>query len=95
MAGGGREEDVELKLRSTELTWHVVGSEVVVLDLEGSVYLKLNGSGRVLWQLLADAASPERLVDALVEEYGIEQDLAEADVRAFVDELRRRGLLAA
>lgn len=86
---------MELQLRPTALTWHVVGSDVVVLDLEGSVYLKLNGSGRVLWQLLAQAASPDVLAAALVNEYGVDLDLAVADVREFVDELRRRGLLAA
>ena len=34
-----------MQLRQAELTWHVAGDDVVVLDLEGSVYLKLNGSG--------------------------------------------------
>ena len=37
-----------MKLRQTDLTWHVAGDDVVVLDLDGSVYLKVNGSGRLL-----------------------------------------------
>lgn len=86
---------MDLQLRPTSLTWHVVGTDVVVLDLEGSVYLKLNGSGRVLWELLADAATCETLVSALVDAYGIDEVTAEADVREFVAELRRRNLLAA
>lgn len=86
---------MELQLRPTALTWHVVGSDVVVLDLEGSVYLKLNGSGRVLWERLAETASTEALVEALVDQYGIDDELAAADVHEFVGELRRRGLLAA
>ena len=40
---------VMMQLRQAELTWQVIGDEVVILDLEGSVYLKLNGTGRVLW----------------------------------------------
>ena len=39
-----------MQLRQAGLTWHVAGDDVVVLDLEGSVYLKLNGSGRILWE---------------------------------------------
>ena len=34
-----------MQLRQDGITWHVAGDDVVVLDLEGSVYLKLNGSG--------------------------------------------------
>jgi hypothetical protein len=86
---------VEVQLRPTALTWHVVGTEVVVLDLEGSVYLKLNGSGRVLWELLVDAAGTDALAAALVDAYGIAEDRARADVDEFLGELRRRGLLAA
>lgn len=86
---------MDVQLRPTALTWHVVGTEVIVLDLEGSVYLKLNGSGRVLWELLADAAGPDALAGALVHAYGIDEDRAKADVDEFIGELRRRGLLAA
>lgn len=85
---------MELQLRPTALTWHAVGSDVVVLDLDGSVYLKLNGSGRVLWERLAEAASTEALVEALVDQYGIDDERAEADVHEFLGELRRRCLLA-
>jgi hypothetical protein len=86
---------VEVQLRPTALTWHVVGTEVVVLDLEGSVYLKLNGSARVLWELLVDAAGTDALAAALVDAYGIDEDRARDDVDEFLGELRRRGLLAA
>ena len=34
-----------MRLRQAGLTWHVAGDEVVVLDLEGSVYLKLTAAG--------------------------------------------------
>ena len=82
-----------MRLRQAGLTWHVAGEEVVVLDLEGSVYLKLNGSGRVLWERLADSSTEPELVAALVEEYGVHEGRASADVAAFVDDLRRRNLL--
>ena len=86
---------MEVQLRPNALTWHVVGTDVVVLDLEGSVYLKLNDSGRVLWERLAEAADANSLAAALVDAYGIEEGRAKADVEEFVGELRRRGLLAA
>jgi hypothetical protein len=82
-----------VQLRDAGLTWHVAGDDVVVLDLEGSVYLKLNGSGRVLWERLAGSATEEQLVAALVETYGIDDTRATTDVAGFLADLRRRGLL--
>jgi hypothetical protein len=82
-----------MRLRMDGLTWHVAGEDVVVLDLQGSVYLKLNGSGRVLWELLAEEATESELAAALVERYAIEPDRASADVAEFVADLRRRRLL--
>ena len=51
-----------MQLRQDGLTWHVAGDDVVVLDLEGSVYLKLNGSGRVLWERLAEPCTEAELI---------------------------------
>jgi len=82
-----------LRLRSDKLSWNVAGDEVVVLDLAGSVYLKLNGSGRVLWERLSQLCDEDDLVAALVAEYGIDVSRAEADVADFVAELERRQLL--
>jgi hypothetical protein len=82
-----------MRLRQAGLTWHVAGDEVVILDLEGSVYLKLNGSGRVLWERLAASSTEQELITALVGEFGIDEDRASSDVAAFVADLERRNLL--
>jgi hypothetical protein len=84
---------VVMQLRQEELTWHVTGDEVVILDLQRSVYLKLNGSARVLWERLAEPATEADLCAALVAHYGIDDERAAADVAAFLDDARRRGLL--
>jgi hypothetical protein len=82
-----------MRLRQQDLTWHVAGDEVVVLDLEGSVYLKVNGTGRVLWELLTEPRTEAELTTALVERYQIAEALAATDVAGFVGDLRQRGLL--
>jgi hypothetical protein len=84
-----------MQLRQAGLTWHVTGDEVVILDLEGSVYLKLNGSGRVLWERLAATCDEPDLTAALLEEYDVSEAQAADDVAAFLTELRRRDLLEA
>jgi Coenzyme PQQ synthesis protein D (PqqD) len=82
-----------MQLRRDGLSWHVAGEEVVVLDLEGSVYLRLNGSGRTLWELLTEPRTEDDLVDALVERYGIDRERAAGDVSGFITELRERELV--
>jgi hypothetical protein len=82
-----------MRLRSDDISWQVVGDDLVVLDLTGSMYLQLNGSGRTLWERLSSPCSAADLASALVDAYGIPADRAQADVDVFVAELRRRSLL--
>ena len=82
-----------LRLRQDGLTSHVVGDEVVVLDLQGSAYFKANGSGTVLWELLREPRTREELRDGLIERYGIDADLAASDVANFIADLQRRGMI--
>ena len=82
-----------MQLRQGDLTWQVVGDDVVVLDLEGSVYLRVNGSGRVLWEALAEPRTESELARRLVDQYGITESRAAADVASFLGDLRSRDLL--
>ena len=82
-----------MKLRGDDLTWHVVGDEIVVLDLYGSTYLSMNGTGRVLWERLGEPCTPKDLVDCLVDKYEVDVATADQDVKLFLDDLRSRGLL--
>lgn len=82
-----------MRLRDKALTWQAVGDDVIVLDLDGSMYLRINGSGSVLWEALADGASEAELTDMLLEEFDVTTEQASADVGAFVADLRSRGLI--
>jgi Coenzyme PQQ synthesis protein D (PqqD) len=85
-----------VQLRTEGLTWHVAGDEVVVLDLGGSVYLKLNGSGRVIWERLATPCNEDDLVAALLDAFDdVDRERAAADVSAFLADLRQRNLVVA
>jgi hypothetical protein len=55
-----------MRLRRDGLTWQAIGDDIVVLDLQGSVYLRLNGTGRVLWEALAGGASVDEMIERIV-----------------------------
>ena len=75
------------------LVWRVFEDEVLALDMERSVYLRLNRSGSVLWALLAERATRSELIDALTERFEVEREEAAADVDAFIVACRDRGLV--
>lgn len=82
-----------MQLRSESLTWQVIADDLVVLDLSGSVYLKLNGPARLLWEQLAQGCDESHLVESILAAYDVEEAVAAADVTTFLDDLRSRGLL--
>lgn len=56
--------------------------------------IKMNGTGAFLWRLLdAGNMTEDSLVQALTEEYEVDENLARRDVSAFVIKLREAGLL--
>jgi hypothetical protein len=81
------------RLRAVDLTWRVLDDEVVVLDLRTSSYFSVNGTGKVLWDLLVEGASEEQLVTALVDRFEISEDIARVDAGAFLSLCSDRRLL--
>jgi hypothetical protein len=84
-----------LRLRSDAVAWREVDGEVIALGLETSTYFGTNSSGSLLWKRLAEGTTRAELVGELVATFGLELSHAQADVDAFVDDLRGRGLLEA
>lgn len=85
--------EVRLRLRDVDLDWREVEGELVALDLRESRYLTVNRTGQVLWAALAEGATRAQLVERLIEEFGVDEARAAADVDAFTAELESRDLL--
>lgn len=82
-----------MRIRAGDLMSTAVDGQLVVLDLRSAAYLRLNRSGRRLWELLEQGCTLGDLVAAVRASYGIGQERAEADVSAFLAMLRARDLL--
>ena len=82
-----------MQLRTDAMTWQVVDDEVVVLDLKGGSYFRVNGSGAMLWQLLAQPRTEDELADALIERFAIDRPTAASDASGFLSDLRDHRLL--
>ena len=85
--------NARLRLRPDAVAWREVDGEVIALGLHSSTYFGTNSSGGLLWKRLADGTTRDELVGDLVTTFGLERARAQADVDAFLDDLRSRGLL--
>lgn len=65
----------------------------------GETALKIHGmvtlseSGLLLWKRLQAECTEEALVEALLAEYEVDRETAQADVQAFLEQLDKAGLL--
>lgn len=70
-----------------------VSGETVILGLRDGVYYGLDPVGTLVWRLLDRPRSVAELRDAVVREYEVEPERCEADLRALLSDLARRGLV--
>jgi len=56
--------------------------------------IRLNDTGRLLWETLSQGCTEEELAGKLVSEYGIDEGQAKSDTSQFLDKLRKAALLA-
>jgi hypothetical protein len=79
--------------RRADVLWRVAGSTVVLLPPGARDPLVLEGSGRSLWEALADPLPPDEVVHTLADRYGVDVDTMRADVDRAITELSAQGLL--
>lgn len=80
-----------MKLKNGYILREVAGSTVVVpLDPTSTFcnMLRLNETGKFLWEKLAADVAEDELVSALVAEYEIDCDTARRDIETFLNSLR-------
>lgn len=82
-----------MRLRTEDLAWQELDGEIVLLDLQGSAYFQLNGSGTLLWRRLVEGCDRPALEAALEEHYDVTPAQAATDVDAFLAELLAHRLL--
>ena len=81
-----------MKIKEEYILQNIADKWVVINTNAKSVnfnkILSLNESGKFLWEQLENGTEAEDLVNALMEHFGIDEDLARADVEKFIRELK-------
>ncbi len=87
-----------MKIKDGFMLRKVGGQYVVVALGEASRsfngIIRLNESGKFLWEQLSSDKTPEQLCAALLDEYDVTPEQAQSDVAAFTEKLKKAALLA-
>ena len=69
------------------------GDGMVLLDADQDSYFQLNSTGAAIWRELDSPATPEELVDKLIQAYQIEEEPCFEEVTSLLQVLLKNGLL--
>ncbi|PLS27690.1 PqqD family protein [Bifidobacterium parmae] len=76
----------------------VAGQTVIIATGEASKtfqgMIRVNGTGKIVWQGLTDGLDENAIVDRVTAEYDIDRATAAHDVAAFIGQMRDNGFLA-
>ncbi|MBX7138572.1 MAG: PqqD family peptide modification chaperone [Oligoflexia bacterium] len=64
-----------------------------LLDVKQGMYFGLDLVGGRIWELLSEPIRFSEIATAIVNEFEVERAVAEADIRAFLEELQRHNLV--
>ena len=86
-----------MKIKSGFVVREIAGQSVVVaLGTAGNVFngiIKLNETGRVIWDMLTVGAERDAIVEALLETYEVERAVLEQDCDTFIQTLNEKNIL--
>jgi len=83
-----------LRLRiAPDVIFEAIEDEILVLDLREDQYYAFEGIGSRVWQLIAETGDVAAVLARLKDEFDVAESVLADDVREFVGELRRRGLV--
>ena len=70
-----------------------VGDETVILHLTNGTYYGLDAVGTRIWALLKEGSQPTEICARIAEEYDVAPNIAEADARRFLEDLKSNGII--
>lgn len=85
-------------LQSDSVVARVIAGETLIVPVRGGVgdlasIYSLNELGSFLWRQLQPAKTCEELVSLVLDEYDVTAEMAEQDVRTFLDKIKDVGLV--
>ena len=86
-----------MKIKKGFVVRKIAGEDVVVAlgaaSKQFNGIIKLNDTGRFLWDKIVEGCDEDGLVDVIVAEYSVDKETAARDIKVFIDTLKGAGVL--
>lgn len=86
-----------MKIKSGFVVREIAGQSVVIaLGQAGKIFnglIKLNETGRLIWDMLVTGAEREEIIDAMAEAYDVDRADLARDCDAFLQSLQEKNIL--
>jgi hypothetical protein len=83
----------DVAVRGKRTASRIVAGEAVVLTPSDGKILTLNEAGTRIWEWLSEGVTLDELAGRLEREFAVGRKQAERDVRKFLAELQKRGMI--
>ena len=86
-----------MKIKNGFVVREIAGQSIVIAlgeatkDFNGMI--KLNETGRVIWDMLSNGKTPEEIVARITEEYDVDAETVKKDVDTFINTLEGANIL--
>lgn len=77
---------------SENVAFRDVDGEAVLLDFATGTYFGLDPVGTRIWQLISEHGATEKVLEALLDEYEVEEETLRSDAEALIQALLEKGL---
>ncbi len=81
------------RINTPQIVHHTIEQEIIIIDFETGSYFSLTGTGVTVWECLAQVASLDDIVDALMAQYAGDRAEIRRDAEQFLNELEREALI--
>jgi hypothetical protein len=78
---------------ASHVVWRKVSGEVVILDMESSVYYSLDEMGARIWELIGQGKPLQEIIQILAEEYEATEERLQRDIGEFLKRLQRERVI--
>ena len=78
---------------SNDIVISKIGDHAVLLNLESGVYFELNEVALCIVEILKNITNLDKIKSIVIEEFDIEEQKCEDDIKLFLEQLKERNLL--
>jgi len=84
----------KVPIQNKDIVWRNLEGEAVLLNPHSGKYYGMNSVGCAFWEKIDGKATLETIIEALLEEYDVEREVLEQDIKELVESLENNNLIS-